>query len=255
LARAKRTDRTDARRRYRASQAAVAADPEAAALPADAKATAAKGSAPKGSPGAAPQQRPSITTAFKSAYRPAHVMDDLRAFPLVVRNLGLLAALVIAVASSALFVASTASLAGSLDFSLSNPLGDQQIGTLGNISYLALSLFVAPAPAAGAFIVGFTASRASWLGGLLYGLVAALCYSLVLLSPSGPLLTGGDPVEPYISNAWALSPVATLLLASAAAWYKRFLNLANPNRAARNAAKAQQGRGNVKPNSRATPGR
>lgn len=253
MARAKRTDRNEARRRYRASQAAVAADPEAAALLAQAKATSGTGATVAA--GAAPQQRPSITAAFKGAYRPVHLVDDLKALPRVVVNLGFLAAIAVAVAASALFVASTSALAGSLDFSLSDPLGGEQIGTAGNMSYLALSLFVAPAPAAGAFIVGFTATRASWLGGLIFGLVAAACYSVVLLTPSGPLLTGGQPVDPYVANAWALSPIGALVFASAAAWYKRFLNLANPNRNARKAAKPQQGRGNTKPNSRATSGR
>jgi len=78
--------------------------------------------------------------------------------------------------------------------------------------------------------VGFTARRASWLGGLAYGLVAAVCYAAILASPSGRLLVGNSPVDIYVLNAVALGPVGALLFAAAAAWYKRFLNMANPNR-------------------------
>ncbi len=38
-----------------------------------------------------------------------------------------------------------------------------------------------------------------------------------------------------------------------AAWYRRFLNLANPNRGQK--PRQSQGRGNAKPNSRAAAGR
>ena len=42
-----------------------------------------------------------------------------------------------------------------------------------------------------------------------------------------------------------------MLFASAAAWYKRFLNLANPNRGRASSRSRSKGRGNARPNSRA----
>ena len=50
-------------------------------------------------------------------------------------------------------------------------------------------MFVTPPTAAGAFLIGFTAKRASWLGGLAFGVVAAICYVVVLSSPAGKMLT------------------------------------------------------------------
>ncbi len=137
-------------------------------------------------------------------------------------------------------VTATNDFVASLDFSLSEPLAGKSISSTSNLSYLLISLFVAPPPAAGAFLVGFTARRASWLGGLIYGIVAFACYAAILLSPSGKLLTGNNDPGVYIVNAALLGPIGALLFASAAAWYKRFLNLANPNR----------GRRPVKPDSR-----
>ena len=114
-----------------------------------------------------------------------------------------------------------------------------------------MSLFVAPPPAAGAFLVGFTAPRAAWLGGLIYGLVAAGCYSVILLSPTGRLFVGANDPQPYIANAWVVGPIGAMFFAAASAWYKRFLNLANPNRGKKPEKAAPKGRGNAKPNSRA----
>jgi hypothetical protein len=104
---------------------------------------------------------------------------------------------------------------------------------------------VAPPPAAGAFLVGFTAPRASWLGGLAFGIVAAVCYAAIVLSPAGRLLIGSNPPEAFVLQAAVMGPIGALLFASAAAWYKRFLNLASPNRG-RRAANAK-----VKPKQRA----
>ena len=245
MARAKRTDRTDARRRYRAEQASVAAtDVETDAdSPTSARTTAKPDTTPP------PGQRPSIRAAFGGAMRPLDLRGDLRAAPRVLTHWGFLAAIGIAVLSSIVFVLSTNELASSIDFNAADPYAGKQLGTVSNLSYLAFSLFVAPPPAAGGFLIGFTAKRASWLGGLVFGIVATICYIGVLQTPSGLLLTGGQPASAAIVNAAAISPVGAALFASIAAWYRRFLNLANPNQKQRQQAqpKKQQGRGNMKP--------
>ena len=75
MARAKRTDRTEARRRYRAEQAALGGDTTTdvavEAAPAKGRSTASK--AP------APAPRPGIIASFKAAYRPVDLRGDLRA--------------------------------------------------------------------------------------------------------------------------------------------------------------------------------
>jgi hypothetical protein len=98
LARAKHTDRTEARRRHRAEQTALAAaapgdvpEGDAPAGGTTTKAPAAKGAATP------PAQRPSITSAFRGAYRPVDLRGDLRAFPTVVTHWAVLASSAIAV--------------------------------------------------------------------------------------------------------------------------------------------------------------
>jgi hypothetical protein len=254
LARAKRTDRTEARRRYRAEQAADAAavlDDGDDGTTTDAAARPAKGAAP--APATPPVKRPSFTTAFKGAFRPVDYKADIRSLPRIVTHWGFLVSIATAIVATALFIASTNAFAASLDLSLSDPTAGRTVDTVSNISYIVVSLFVVPPPAAGAFLVGFTAARASWLGGLLFGIVAAACYSVILLSPTGRLLIGDAAPEGFIAQAWVTAPLGAAFFAAASAWYKRFLALANPNRArAQQQKPAQKGRGNARPNSRAT---
>jgi hypothetical protein len=165
----------------------------------------------------------------------------------VLLHWGVLLAVGIAVASSVVFVLSTNELAQSIDWSIPDPLAGKQLNTVSNLSYLAFSLFVAPPPAAAGFLIGFTAKRASWLGGLVFGIIATACYIAVLQTPAGKLLTAGQPATAAIVNAAAIAPVGAALFASVAAWYRRFLDLANPNRGQKSQPKPQQGRGNMKP--------
>lgn len=254
MARAKRTDRTNARRRYRAEQAALTVDPDADPT-ADATAGAKPAGASKGAaPASAGPARPSIMTALRSAFRPVDLRGDLRALPRILTHWGMLVSLAIVVVSTAVFIVSTDALGASLDLSLSNPLEGKLGDTVSSLSFYAVSLFVVPPPAAGAFLVGFTAPRASWLAGLIYGLVAAACYSAILLTPAGNVLMAQmrvrDP-SAVIANAWIVAPIGAAFFAAASAWYKRFLNLANPNRGRKPEKPAPKGRGNAKPNSRA----
>jgi hypothetical protein len=238
VARAKRTDRTEARRRHRAELAGPDVDQTAEGTPETVPG--------RGRPAPAqgqPAARPGIMASFRNAYHPIRLRDDLAAAPKILTHWGVLAAAGIAIVSTAVFIMATADLAGSLDFSLSDPLQGRQIGTASNISYLVISMFVTPPPAAGAFLIGFTAKRASWLGGLAFGIVAAICYAAVLMSPAGRLLTAGTPTGPFVLQAAALAPIGAALFAAAAAWYRRFLDLANPNRGR---PRPQQGRGNPK---------
>jgi hypothetical protein len=248
LARAKHTDRTEARRRHRAEQAALAAASPDDAPEGDAPAggTVSKAPATKGAT-APPAQRPSIMSAFRGAYRPVDLRSDLRAFPAVVTHWAVLASMAIAIVSTIAFIVSTNDFGASLDVSVAQPLEGREIGMVTNATYLVISLFVAPPPAAGAFLIGFTAQRASWLGGLVFGIVAAICYSVIVAMPAGRLLIGGNPPEAFAVQAMVMGPIGALLFASMAAWYKRFLNLANPNRGARRANTKTQPKQKAKP--------
>jgi hypothetical protein len=78
LARAKQTNRAEARRRYRQTLAQGAAEAEGAE---DSESAAPPGSA---GPRPTPRQseaRPSLGTAFRQAYHQAHYREDLRALP------------------------------------------------------------------------------------------------------------------------------------------------------------------------------
>jgi hypothetical protein len=225
LARAKHTDRTDARRRHRAAQANLATDPDGEA-PVDAPAKP----APARTPAPSAMGRPSLIGSMRAAFQPLDLRGDVGAFPQVVRHWAVPVAIAVAIVATLAFIVSTNDLGASLDFSLSDPLAGKTVGSVSNLSYLVVSLFVAPPPAAGAFLIGFTAKRASWLGGLVYGIVAAVCYSAIVLSPAGRLITGGQLSGLYLVNVVGTAILGSALLASMAAWYRRFLNLANPNR-------------------------
>mgnify|MGYP003347034142 CR=1 FL=1 len=65
--------------------------------------------------------------------------------------------------------------------------------------------------AVGAFLVGFLATRASWLGGLIYGIVCTIVVILVLQQPAGRLFTGDSPVQDFIVSYAAWAPVGAAL--------------------------------------------
>ena len=215
MARAKRTVRTDARRRHRAEAAArLAATGEA---PMESAAGAA--------PSRPPATRPGITTAFRAAFRPVDLRADLRLLPVLVRNRSFLIPSASAIAATVAFIASASGLAATEEV--------PDVGPVANIAYLAVQFFVFPPPAAGAFLSGFLAPRASWLVGLLVGIVAAACFAVMLESPVARLLIGTNDPGGWIAQGFILAPVGASVFASAAAWYRRFLNLANPNRGQR----------------------
>jgi hypothetical protein len=235
VARAKRTDRTEARRRYRAEQAAAGGDPTTDvvvdAAPAKGRSTASRAAAP------APAARPGIVASFKAAYRPVDLRGDLRAAPMVLTHWGVLAAIGVTILSGVLFVVTYSGAVASI------PVGDKEAlqGVIA-ANPLPASIFGAlvltPPPMIGAFLIGFTAKRASWLGGLFYGIVVFLTFVIVLATPAGRVVMLDQPTDAGIAQMATLSPMGAALFASAAAWYRRFLDLANPNR---NQPRAKQG--------------
>lgn len=234
MARAKRTDRTEARRRHRAEQATLAETEPGDVITAP-TATA------KSSTKSAPPERPGIKAAFRGAMRPLDLRGDLMATPKVLTNWGFLAAIGLTAGAAALFVIAYSDAMAAIPVGTATPEQLEQVVGSSTIPYFLGTMALQPPPAIGAFLIGFAAKRASWLGGLIYGIFVTIVAIIVLQTPSGRLLTGDGSADAVIVGHAAWSPVGAALFASAAAWYRRFLDLANPNRQAQQQArKAKQ---------------
>lgn len=247
MARAKRTDRTEARRRNRAEQAALA-ELESGAEGID----TADSSTSKSTAKTAQQPRPGIVASFRGAYRPLNLVGDLKAAPQVLTNWGFLAAIGITAAAAAWFMVAYNDVMAALPAAPTTEQVTAAVGT-NTLPFFIGTMAIQAPPAIGAFLIGFTAKRASWLGGLVYGIFVVVLALVVLQTPAGILfLRLGESRAEYLLSQAAFSPVGSALFASAAAWYRRFLDLANPSRKQPRPArgtKPQHGRGNVKPNS------
>jgi hypothetical protein len=235
VARAKRTERADARRRYRATfadplaEGDLAPDEDASdagtTAPVAAGREARAGSARSGAGGGpatagAQPARPSIVAAFRTSFRPLDLRGDIRALPQILRHWSFFVPVVLSGLSVALIP-----LAGL------NPL------TSAFFQYFSFT-----APLGTSFLAGFFAPRASYLVGILAALASVgfqfLAYSV---GPFGGLFTdfkdaAQNPMTEAAAKQLVLTQALTVgvpsaaLFAAAAAWYRRFLNRANPNR-------------------------
>ncbi|MEO5966042.1 MAG: hypothetical protein ABIR11_11305, partial [Candidatus Limnocylindrales bacterium] len=188
--------------------------------------------------------RPSIIGALRSAFRPLDFKGDLRSLPRLLVHWSFWGPALGTIASTVLFVTLAQ---GRTPTTPSD--------TVWALAFFAFQMFVfpLPAPAGAAFIGGFGARRASWLVGLLIGVLAAACFAVIVYSVPSFLLFGtavtSTPAtqQSYALQGFLVAPLGSALFASAAAWYKRFLNLANPNRNQRKPSqpKPAQGRGNI----------
>ena len=91
---------------------------------------------------------------------------------------------------------------------------------------------------------GFLAPRASWLLGVIVGLVSAACYAFLILTIFSAVAAAAPTpglAQDVILSGFVLSPVLGALFASAAAWYRRFLAMSNPNRGRRGGGVAKRG--------------
>src|SRR5689334_7671705 len=165
VARAKRTQRAEARRRYRSEQSLVAeGDADAIDAPAgDARASRPTASATASKQSTAPRQ--GVGNAFRAAFRPVDIRSDLRALPQLVRH-------------RALWIPAAITLATTVLFVIVRPEGRNDI--LGVLTVFLYQYFVVTPAIGGVFIAGFLAPKASWLYGILVGIVAAICYSFLV---------------------------------------------------------------------------
>ena len=258
MPRAKRTNRAEARRRYRASIGEPIEEEEFD----DAEPQAAVRSPAPKTPGAT-QERPSLSNAFRAAFRPPNVREDLRALPRLVID-------------RSVWLPSLLTVAAGIAFAITGG-GNWLIA-------LVATYFVAPPALGSVFLGGFLAPRASYLVGLIIGFVSAVVASAVILTSSASLVTGqpivvtptptpvsspaasvaasaspaaasaapGSPVpsssaaasptpsaspsptpqsvQDQVIYAFVTSPIFGMFFAASAAWYRRFLRLSNPNR-------------------------
>jgi hypothetical protein len=224
VARAKRTARADARRRYRAAtDPAFDVELDAAEDASDTSAagrgrltTAAK---PDGSQG-----RVGIVDALRVSIHPPQIREDVAALPWLALHSKALWIPLLATAGSSVAVITT---------------GGKDVVTAFLFAY-----FVQTPAIGGVFLAGFLAPKASWLLGLIVGFVAAIGYAAYIVIAASRLSGAAAPdpalVRDTVVSAFILSPILGALFAAAAAWYRRFLRLSNPNRGRRAQA---QGRG------------
>jgi len=227
VARAKRfdRDRAEARRRHRATLAGKTAPPDG-----DADGAESGGAEANAKPAARPATRPGqprlgLIAAARTAYRRVELRQDLRKLPSLLPHRALWAPMALSLGSTILFIATGPT---------------QAIG-----SFL-FNIFGLPPAMASVFVAGFFAPTASWLLGGIVGTSVAIFYSgFVLVAAQGGVpdvpAIEGDAVSALIANGFVVGPLYGMVLAAAAAWYRRFLYLSSPARpASRNGA----GKGN-----------
>ena len=209
MARAKRTDRAEARRRSRAAQSAEAADlAEATAEP-----TARRQPTTPTDKSPSQPTRMGFMEAFRAAIRPIHVREDLAALPwIAIHSKALWVPVVITILSTAAIIATNG----------------------GDLSLFMFAYFIQTPAIGGVFIAGFLAPRASWLLGVIVGFVSAVCYTILLIGFPSTIYAGPPPTQDQAlqvaASAFILSPVIGGFFAAGAAWYRRFLRLSAPVR-------------------------
>ena len=228
MARAKQTDRAEARRRYR----------QAASQDLDAGLEGETPDAPEEKPEPSrtsrtsrqqPQQtagRPGFMASFRAAYHPAKIREDLAALPKLLRHWSFFAPVALIIVGAL------------VAYTFWNFTGGQ----------LAWQVLVFPGSGFGLpqLVAGFFAPRASYLLGFLVSLVQGIVATLFILQLSSRL---GLPFPPeqipgLLVQAFLAGPVSGTLFAAAAAWYRRFLALSSPRRSA--AGGRQPGRSQAK---------
>ena len=232
MARAKSTARAEARRRYRA------AEDDGGDIDGREDGTE-DGTSTLGAPrtaayagaGSAASGRIGMRAAFTQAIQPLHVREDLAALPwIATHSKALWLPLLITIASAGAAIT---------------------VGGTNVISAFLFAYFVQTPAIGGVFIAGFLAPRASWLLGVIIGFVAAVGYSIYIVSSASRVVGAAAPspavIQETILSALILSPILGGFFASGAAWYRRFLALSSPNRgrqsqAAKQAAKRGDGR-------------
>jgi hypothetical protein len=211
VARAKRTHRAEARRRYRAASApdeATESTEDVAPGPGSGRSASPSPTRSTGTPA-----RMGFAAAFREAIHPIHVRPDIASLPwIATRTHALWVPLAITLASTVAIIATNG----------------------GEVSLFMFAYFIQTPAIGGVFIAGFLAPRASWLLGVIVGMFSAGCYAVLVLFYPSTIYAGLPPTEAQARevalSAFILSPIIGGFFAAGAAWYRRFLRLSSPNR-------------------------
>ena len=220
MARAKTTDRAEARRRYRAQLAA-----EAAAMSGEAATAAGLDAEPQGragggatsrpasrpAPGAAP--RPSLLGALRTAAAPADIRGDLQALPVIARR------------TKSVWLPTVLILGTGAAF-LVPALAENQI-----VRFLAVAL-LAPPPMIPAFLAGMLTPRGSWLVGGIAGLISGLTVVLLITITPGTTSTTSGLDFQNVGFLVVAGPLFGMGVGAFSGFYRRFLALSAPARQA-----------------------
>jgi hypothetical protein len=238
VARAKRTDRAEARRAYRAylqAQDEAGLDDESPAadepiagrwrFPGAPKATSIREATPAARAGAPLGQarRLSFWEAAKGAYRAPHYGEDIRGIgSLIFRSNAIWPILILCAAAVA--------------FALSRK--PQSVTDINNDFMLSLvfTWVLSSGPMIPAMLAGILAPKASWLAGAVAAVISSV--SVLVFAELSAFqidgVTGTIGLAPLSALAVLLmqSVPLAIFMAAAAAWYKRFLPLISPPRPA-----------------------
>jgi len=211
VARAKRTDRAEARRKYRAyllaqEEAGVADETGAAATPGAAPAKTFRGRDPRSVTPLAPTVRLGIVAAARAAYRTPHYIDDIRTAPaLIFRSNAIWPVAAICVAAGAYF---------SVRLSSGNYGNDPVLPALYQFLFF-------PVPLLPPMIAGFFAPRSTWLAGIIASFIATMTLVVVVGLAAGKFtnsaggLSVGSPEPSSTVVATANGSVSETPLATA----------------------------------------
>ena len=225
MARAKRTDRADARRRYRLAQEGGGyrsqrtrgrhcrtQHAEQWPLGSRRRRPRVATSRPKtpARPNTPPAPR-SFTDSLRVAFHRPDVRADIASLPWLLRTRAFLVPLALVVAGVAALVVAPNNPAAGLFF----------------------QLFVLPPAMAPIFIAGFFAKRASYLLGLIIAIVDVIGYAIFVYAALPAL--SADPVsvarqQELLVSALAVGPLSGIVFAAGAAWYRRFLSFSSAQR-------------------------
>jgi hypothetical protein len=232
VARAKRTDRAEARRQYRAylaAQAEAQAAAEAEEVPAEdpgapARPTRARDVEIAYKPG----ERVGIVAAIRAASRTPHYVDDLRNIgPLVVGTKAIWPVAAICLISAAVAYPR---------------INSQTVVANDPILSVIFQFVLYPLPLLPPMMAGFLAPRSTWLAGALAALISTVTLIALVIATqfkvegSTTSITGANVLG--ITASWlSVALPFGALIGAVSGWYKRFLDLMGAGRS-RNVAKS-----------------
>jgi hypothetical protein len=220
VARAKRTERAEARRQYRAylqdKQETVAAEADDSGGAADvANSRSARSRDLKPQAVIQPGGRMGIFAAAKAAYRTPHYMDDIRNIrSLVFHSNAVWPVLAVCAAGGAFSV-----------FRISNGASNTDPVLTAVFQFLFY-----PIPLVPPMIAGFLAPRSTWLAGLIAGFISTitLVWVFAMTTITVPGYAGKFTTTDLLALTVQLLSTSLafgLMMAALSGWYKRFLSL------------------------------